>query len=150
MLTKKIILGLAVMGTVACGSVIAQAQDVYKEREALMKGFGQRMNVIKGVVAENKGSLPDAQVAAQEIAANAEKIPSMFPAGTNAGESEALPVIWERTSEFEAKAQGMEELAAKLAAAAGTGDPTATLAAFGALGKEGCGGCHEVFRKKKS
>jgi cytochrome c556 len=25
----------------------------------------------------------------------------------------------------------------------------ATLAAFAALGKEGCGGCHETFRKKQ-
>jgi cytochrome c556 len=30
-----------------------------------------------------------------------------------------------------------------------SGDVKATLAAFAALGKEGCGGCHETFRKKQ-
>jgi cytochrome c556 len=29
------------------------------------------------------------------------------------------------------------------------GDVPATLATFAALGKEGCGGCHETFRKKE-
>ena len=150
MLVKRVLIGMAVLGAVVAGSVGAEAQDVYKNREALMKGFGNRMNVVKGVVAENKGTLPDAATAAQEIAAEADKIPSMFPQGTNEGDSEALPVIWEKWSDFEAKAQNMQELAAKLAAAAGTGDQTATLAAFGTLGQEGCGGCHEVFRQKKS
>jgi cytochrome c556 len=150
MLVKRMLMGMAVLGAVVAGSAAAGAQDVYKNREALMKGFGNRMNVVKGVVAENKGTLPDAATAAQEISAEASKIPSMFPEGTNAGESEALPVIWEKWSDFEAKAKNMQELAAKLAAAAGTGDQTATLAAFGTLGKEGCGACHEVFRQKKS
>ena len=36
----------------------------------------------------------------------------------------------------------------KLAEAAKGGDAQATLAAFAALGKDGCGGCHETFRKK--
>jgi cytochrome c556 len=44
----------------------------------------------------------------------------------------------------------MHELAAKLAAAASLGDKAATLAAFADLGKNGCGGCHETYRKKKS
>ena len=52
------------------------------------------------------------------------------------------------TSQTDAKTMG--ELAGKLAAAAGSGDQAATLAGFATLGKDGCGGCHETFRKKKS
>jgi cytochrome c556 len=74
----------------------------------------------------------------------------VFPEGTDAGESEALPVIWTQWSEFEGKAKNMQELAAQLATAAGSGDKAATLAAFANLGKNGCGGCHETFREKKS
>jgi cytochrome c556 len=143
-------LGLAALGAVLAGIGAAGAADVYKDREALMKGFGQRMNVIKGAVVEGKGTLVDAATAAQEITANAEKIPSVFPNGTNAGESEALPVIWEQWPGFEGKAQNMHDLAAKLAAAAASGDKAITLAAFADLGKNGCGGCHETYRKKKS
>lgn len=115
-----------------------------------MKGFGKQMGVVKGVVVEGKGTLADVVTAAQAIEAGDAKIPSMFPQGTNAGESEALPVIWEKWSDFEGHATTMGQLAAKLEQAAASGDQAATLAAFGALGKDGCGGCHEIFRKKKS
>ena len=37
----------------------------------------------------------------------------------------------------------------QLVDAAKGGDAKATLAAFAALGKEGCGGCHQTFRKKE-
>ena len=138
--------------TLGLSAAVTASPD--KEREALMKGFGQRMNVIKGVLTENKGTIADAAKAAHEIAANSQKIPSVFPQGsvhleTNA-ESEALPVIWQRWPEFEGKVKNIGELATALAAAADSGNPQATLAAFGNLGKNGCSGCHETFRKKKS
>jgi cytochrome c556 len=145
---KPFVFAIAALGLLTAGAV--SAQEVYKERETLMKGFGQGMGVVKGVVAEGKGTLADAAAAAAQIAAGAGKIPGVFPAGSNAGESEALPVIWEQWADFEAHAKTMGELATKLEAAAASGDQAATLAAFAALGKDGCGGCHETFRKKKS
>ena len=144
---KPLVCAVLGVGLLTAGTV--GAQDVYKERETLMKGFGQSMGVVKGVVAEGKGTLADAAAAAK-IAAGAPSIASVFPEGTNAGESEALPVIWTQWSDFEGHAKTMGELAAKLEAAAQSGDQAATLAAFGALGKDGCGGCHEIYRKKKS
>ena len=144
----------ALMFTVAALSLLGAgsvgAQEVYKERETLMKGFGQGMGVVKGVVVEGKGTLADAAAAAKQIAAGSSKVASVFPPGSNAGESEALPVIWEEWSDFEGHTKTMGELATKLETAAASGDQAATLAAFGELGKNGCGGCHETFRKKKS
>jgi cytochrome c556 len=140
---------LAVLAIGLLGASAVAAQEVYKERETLMKGFGQGMGVVKGVVAEGKGTLPDAAAAATKIAAGAGQIPTVFPPGTNSGESEALPVVWEQWPDFESHAKTMGELAAKLEAAANSGDQTATLAAFAALSKDGCGGCHETYRKKK-
>lgn len=148
MRSRPLVFAVVAAGLVATTTVAAQ--DIYKEREALMKGFGQRMGVVKGVVVEGKGTLADAATAASEIAASAGKIPSEFPEGTNAGESEALPVIWQQWPDFQNHAKTMEELAGKLAAAAGSGDKAATLAAFANLGKNGCGGCHETYRKKSS
>lgn len=145
---KPFVFAIAALSLLTAGAV--SAQEVYKERETLMKGFGQGMGVVKGVVADGKGTLADAAAAAAKIAAGAGQIPGVFPAGSNAGESEALPVIWEQWSEFETDAKTMGELAGKLEAAAASGDQAATLAAFAALGKDGCGGCHETFRKKKS
>jgi cytochrome c556 len=95
---KQLLFALAAPGL--AGAPAVTAQDVYKERETLMKGFGQGMGVVKGVVAEGKGTLADAATAAQSIAANAPKIPGVFPDGTNAGESEALPVIWQQSVSY--------------------------------------------------
>ncbi len=148
MLLKSLLFPVAALALLGAGAVAAQ--DIYKEREALMKGFGKEMGVVKGVVTEGKGTLPDVVAAAKVIEAGVPKIPSMFPPGTNAGESEALPVIWEKWPDFEARAKNADELVAKLEQAAASGDQAATLAAFADLGKNGCGGCHETFRKKKS
>jgi cytochrome c556 len=146
--SKPLVFAAFAMAALAATAVAAQ--EVYKERETLMKGFGQRMGVIKGVVVDGKGTLAEAATAASEIQAAAGKIPGVFPEGSNTGESEALPVIWQQWPDFETDAKTMGELAGTLAAAAGSGDKAATLAGFATLGKDGCGGCHETFRKKKS
>lgn len=147
-------MAFAALGILTLGIGAATAANPDEQREQLMKGFGSRMKTIKEALTENKGTIDDVAKAATEIAENSERIPGVFPEGsshleTNA-DSEALPVIWQRWPEFESKAGQMGDLAQKLAAAAGQGDRQATLAAFGDLGKNGCGSCHEVFRKKKS
>ena len=61
----------------------------------------------------------------------------------------ALPVIWDKQDEFKQAAERAHGLAGKLAETSQGGDVQATLSAFAALGKEGCGSCHETFRKKQ-
>ena len=75
----------------------------------------------------------------------------MFPPGSDQQPTAALPGDLERSGRASRRrAEKAEGLAEKLAEAAKGGDAQATLAAFAALGKEGCGGCHETFRKKDS
>ena len=59
-------------------------------------------------------------------------------------------MVWEKPDEFAAKANNMAGLAAKLEAAAKSGDQAATMAAFAALGKDGCGACHSTFRRPQT
>lgn len=149
MLWGRLLLATCAVASLGVATATAQ-EDVFKNREALMKGFGQRMGVVKAAVVDGTGTLEAAAAAAQEIAAGAPDIAAVFPEGSINAESEALPVIWEKWPEFEAKSGEMQKLAAALADAAKSGDKNATLAAFGTLGKNGCGGCHESFRQKKS
>lgn len=139
-------LGLALAGVIG----VAAAQDVIAHRQDEMKGFGKNMGAVKAAVIDKKGTLADAVAAAQHIAGDAAEIPSWFPAGSGQGNTKALPVIWEKPDEFAAKAKNMGELAAKLEAAAKAGDQAAAAAAFAALGKDGCGGCHATFRKPQT
>ena len=59
-------------------------------------------------------------------------------------------MIWDKWSEFEAAAKKFEAESAKLAEVAQGGDMAAIGQQLGALGKKGCGDCHETFREKKS
>lgn len=119
---------------------------IYKERADTMKGFG---GAAKSTGAMFKGETPfdlaKVQAAGQLVATKAPTLPSLFPEGTNEGESEALPIIWEDWEGFTAAAKLLGERAAVLASAE---DPKAAGAAFGAMVKA-CGGCHEKYRLKK-
>lgn len=137
----------AALGAVALVGAAA-AQDAIKARQAEFKELGKRMGAIKDTVIDKKGgSMADVAAHAQYIAGKIPQIPSWFPKGSDQGETRALPAIWQSFAEFEAKARNAQGLAQALVVAAQGGDPAATAAAFGSLGKDGCGGCHQPFRR---
>ena len=77
-----------------------------------------------------------------------------FQALLRNGITTALPIAslyyraWgETVTEFAAAAKHNQDLAQQLEETARGGDVKATLAAFANLGRQGCGSCHETFRK---
>ncbi len=140
---------MLVIGAVALATVAsASAQDVIKARQAEFKEFGRRMGAIKDVVIDKKGgTLADVAGHAEYLVGKLPQIPSWFPEGSDKGETRALPEIWLNFADFEAKSKNATELARVLLTAAKSGDQTATIQAFGKLGQEGCGGCHQPYRR---
>ncbi len=130
-------------------AVADQHGQVAEERSKLMKGMGGAMRTLKGFV-EGRNSAEEASAAADVIAAAAPKIPDVFPPGTGMGadpKSESKDVIWEKWDEFTAASTLLGDKAAALKTALASGDASA---AFGDLGKNGCGGCHRQFREKRN
>ena len=128
-----------------------EALAVAEERSKTMKSMGQSMRTLKRF-ADGRGSAEDATAAAAVIAGAAPALPSLFPAGSGMAalpDSEAKDVIWEEWSEFVAATERLGEKAAALEMAIGAGDAGGIGAAFGDLGKNGCGGCHRRFREKR-
>ena len=79
----------------------------------------------------------------------AAKMPALFPANSKeGGETAADPKIWENMDDLKARFAKLG-LDAKDAAAKVT-DLDGFKAAFGSIGKNDCGGCHEKYRIKKS
>ena len=143
---------LALAAAVAAGG-LAQAHDgkTPEDRHDLMEGMGDAMRTIKRFV-QGRGSAEKAAEAAAVIAAGAPRIPSVFPPGSGREaypESEAKNAIWERWDEFVAAADSLGENAAVLQTALASGESGRIGAAFGDLGKNGCGGCHRSFREKR-
>jgi len=147
---RKFATALATLAVVAFGvtAVVAQ-QDPIAARKALMKANGQAAGGLSKMV---KGEAPFDLAAAQKAFATfqdaAAKMPNLFPPNsTTGGETAASPKIWENMADFKAKFVKFGE--DSKAAAASVKDLDTLKAAMGIVGKD-CGGCHEIYRIKKS
>jgi cytochrome c556 len=151
---RHVVLG-AVMTIVLAGlgaSVLAQDKEtVVKNREALMKGQGKDLGSVKAYT-EGKGDLAQAEAGAAGLAQSTKKIPEVFPPGTGGtstdGKYATKPVIWTDWNKFLDAQKTAASKAEVLLVAVKSGDKTKIETAFGDLGKNGCGGCHETFREK--
>jgi cytochrome c556 len=121
-------------------------------RIATMKAQGKDMGAIKAFT-EDKGDLAAAQAAGADLVTQVAKIPDLFPKNTGMtafpGKSYAKDAIWTDWDKFLAAAKTAAAKADALNTALKGGDKAAITAAFGDMGKNGCGACHEPFREKK-
>ena len=144
-------------GTTAADAATVQVAalspaDIIAERRKLMKGQGAAAKVIDDFVEGGTGTAADVAKAAASIKESSAKIPDLFPAGTsiddNVAETHAKKEIWANFDDFKAHAAKLHDLATALEAAAQTGDKDQISTAFATMGKDGCGGCHTLYREK--
>jgi cytochrome c556 len=129
------------------GATIALAQaDVIKERQENRKQTAATMRAIKGII-DAKGPTAGAVEQAAKLKTLEAAFVKMFPAGSDKGETKALPAVWTDMAGFEAASKNAEAAFDKLSVAAGSGDKAALTAAFTDAGKA-CGACHDKFRAK--
>jgi cytochrome c556 len=152
--TKYRVLAAALTLAFAGMSVAALAQDketVIKNREALMKEQGKAIGAVKAYT-EGKGDLAQAEAGAANLTQTTKKIPDMFPPGTGGTNSDGKyatkPAIWSEWNKFLEAQKTAASKADALLVAVKSGNKTEITAAFGDLGKNGCGACHETFREK--
>jgi cytochrome c556 len=138
------------VATLAIGVAAVSAQsDPIAARKALMKTNGDQAKIASAML---KGDAPfdltKAKTALASFQDAGEKAPALFPDNSKTGgETAALPKIWEDKADFNAR---LAKLAADAKTASGTvTDLDSFKAAMGTIGKE-CGGCHELYRVKKS
>jgi cytochrome c556 len=126
------------------------AKGIVAIRQATMDANGGHMSAIKFILTESPDLLPQVMFHAEAISQASGYTDVLFPKGSDQGlgPTAALPAVWEKPDEFKQAGERARSLADKLAEVAKDGDAKATLAAFATLGKEGCGGCHQTFRKK--
>jgi cytochrome c556 len=127
------------------------AQKVVDARVAHYKDIGKSTKAIHDQLGQSQPDLQAIQSNARVIEALAKQIPTWFPKGTGQQpgvKTEALPAIWEQGPTFKQRAVDLAGAAHQLAAAAATGDPASTKAAFGKLGGA-CKACHDTFREKR-
>jgi cytochrome c556 len=133
----------------ALGLSTAIAQDPIAARKAIMKENGkmsaQAAKFIKG---EEPFDLAKAKAIFAQYQDAAAKMPNLFPDNSKTGgETAALPPIWEKKADFDAKfvkfGADAKDAAAKVK------DEASFKEAFPVVQKN-CGGCHETYRMKKT
>jgi cytochrome c556 len=146
-----LVAALAVATAVLSTPAMAQFQkpeDAIKYRKASFTVMATHFGRI-GAMAS--GRVPfDAKVAADNaaIVETMSKLPwPAFGAGTDKGDTRALPAIWTEQAKFKEAGDKMQAEVSKLAAAAKTGNLDAVKTAFGAAGQT-CKACHDDFRKE--
>ncbi len=145
-MTFAVAIAIVALGATA---VVAQ-QDPIAARKAMMKSNGQAAGALAKMV---KGEAPFDLATAKKSFATfqdaAAKMPSLFPdTSKTGGDTAADPKIWENMADFKAKFVKFGEDAK--AAGASVTDLDSFKAAFGNIGKNDCGACHQTYRIKKS
>ncbi|MGD9617243.1 MAG: cytochrome c [Alphaproteobacteria bacterium] len=144
-------LGLALTGT---ATVSAQdANPTVSQRQDRMKAIGRALGAVRAYT-EDKGDLAAARAGGAELVNLVADIPALFPQRTGMtefpGTSYAKPEIWAQWQNFTQAAQQAHASVVALNTALATGDKAAITAAFQAVGRDGCTGCHRPFRQPKS
>ena len=137
------------VGLLALGLSTAMAQDSIAARKALMKATGgQAAQGAKFMKGEEPFDLAKAQAIFAQYRKTSAEAPLLFPdTAKTGGDTAALPAVWEKKADFEAR---LIKLGADAKDAAGkVKDFDSFKAAFTEVQKN-CGGCHETYRAKKS
>lgn len=130
---------LAVAGTAA----LAQG-DVIAQRREGMKRMAQHMQAMKAVV-DNRGDVRPQTERIDDMLAWYREEPKLFPAGSDRGDTRALPAVWTDHAGFlQANAATIFGLQ-RLRAAAAAGDQAAFAQAYQETGAS-CGACHRTYR----
>ena len=146
MSSKLRLAGLALGLSVLATGAFAQAPQI-AQRQELMKGVGAAIGQVPPVM-RNERPWDGAAMAAAAgtIVNNLTAAKALYPAGSTADNSRALPAIWERKAEFDGLFDRSVEAARNLQQLAASNNEAGFRAAFPALGQS-CGACHTPFRR---
>jgi cytochrome c556 len=130
--------------------------NVIKYRQSTMKAISGHMGAL-GAMAKGEVSFTDEAFGhAHAVHQLSQGLERYFPAGTAKGEvdgveTRALPAIWEQNDKFQQAIEQIQAESKKLAdmSEGGEFEQAAFAQQVGALGKQGCGNCHETFREKQ-
>jgi cytochrome c556 len=143
---KRIVL-VAAFAALGVTAVVAQG-DPIAARKALMKENGNQSRIAREMI---EGKQPFNVDAAKKVLVTFgethDKAKNLWPDTSKAGDTAALPAIWENKADFDAKLAKFSADAKAASAKVTNLDTFKT--EMGEIGKA-CGGCHQPYRKRAS
>ncbi|HKU96800.1 MAG TPA: cytochrome c [Vineibacter sp.] len=138
-------MGVAISGVLISSVVVAQGDPIASRKDNRKQAEAQ-MRAIKRIIG-SKGPADGVMPAAAKLKELSAAFATLFPVGSDKGDTNALPVVWTDMPGFAAANKAEGTAIDALLAAAATGDMTRTAEAFGSAAKA-CGACHDKFRAK--
>lgn len=132
-------------GLVLSIAATAFAADPIEERVQAFKGAKASVAQIKDAIAAGDNAI--VAEGAKSLAALGGRIPSLFPAGSDKGKTDAKAEIWSNFPDFTAKAGGLQERASALVQLASAGASKDQLSAAFGNTLETCKACHRSYKK---
>ena len=145
LVTTAIVLGMAASGSVHSFDEGAEATIDY--RQGLMRALGGNMAATAAIVVDGVPFRDNLSTHTRYIADATADIPALFPEGSDFGETDALPSVWEDVEKYAELSRESHEAAVALHEAVEQGDDAAIMAGFRTLGQS-CRSCHEDFRRR--
>lgn len=137
------VLGIVLAAAVPFTGALGQDNPI-RQRQALMKEMGEQTELGVAMV---KGQAPFDAAKAEAIFAtyrkNAPEFIVLFPPGSDAGETKALPAVWSNRAGFEAA----DAAFVKAVSGVDVSTPAAFAAALNTAG-QACRACHQDFKKR--
>ncbi len=143
---RKVLLLGAVALLATAGLARADGPNPIEVRQTALDLLNGDFAGIRAVVA-SKGDVKTLELPAKAIQRWAALMPSLFPAGSDKGETKAKPEIWTDNAGFVKAAQKLGDVAGKLAELAKAGDAAGVEAQVKLVGGA-CGACHKDYRQK--
>ncbi|OUS26291.1 hypothetical protein A9Q99_18855 [Gammaproteobacteria bacterium 45_16_T64] len=152
-------IAIALMFSVGASSMVnaeprkSSTEAMIKYRHLFMETKGNHSQAIKLLV-KKKLSYSHIIAHAEALAAMADDMLTLFPAGSMSAKSRALPAIWNDdgtvSAEFIKQTEVMRSEAKKMVEVAQEGNYKKIKKQVGKLAKNGCRGCHTDFRGEES
>ena len=124
-----------------------EPEDFIKYRQAMMKAIGGHSGAASQIVRGKVNPEGALGMHANALAELSKDLTSLFPEGSDFGETQAKAEIWSDWAKFEKAAGDAKTATAAFAEAVAGGDADRIGAAFKDVG-DSCKGCHKAFRQK--
>lgn len=133
--------------TISLAGAATLPEDAIKYRKVVMNAMAGHIAAVSLVFAGKVEHQQHQLNHADALADIGEELGSLFPAGSGAGKTDALPAIWQEADKFKQAVEAGRIATAQLRDAIKTGDKAATGKALKAVG-DSCKGCHDKYRKE--
>jgi cytochrome c556 len=137
---------LCVLGMMSSQWAMADAAADIAYRKGVMSVVGGHMKSM-GTILKGRVHASDLAFHANAMAAVAAIAPSVFPAGSGEGKTNAMPAIWEEPEVFKQAMDDFVIAANGMASAVATNDMKQVGPAIKQLGGT-CKGCHDDYKKQ--